>query len=89
MRLEELRTRGIPDAVLYDPRDSSVGGTHAMFIVRGTPEDYNLPTAPQVPTIHLKAGWQSAALTAGLMLAGTALAFFRRPRRDADAHRPT
>jgi hypothetical protein len=47
-----------------------------MFIFRGAPEDYNLPEAPEVPTVHLRAGWQSAALAAGLMLAGTALAFF-------------
>jgi formate dehydrogenase iron-sulfur subunit len=80
-RLDELRVKGVDDAVLYDPRDSSVGGTHAMFIVRGSPEDYNLPAAPESPTVHLRAGWQSAALAAGVMLAGTALAFFsvRRP----------
>jgi len=75
-RLEELRAKGIDDAVLYDPRTSSVGGTHAMFIFRGAPEDYNLPVAPDVPTVHLRAGWQSAAIAAGLMLTGTALAFF-------------
>jgi formate dehydrogenase iron-sulfur subunit len=74
-RLEELRARGIDDAVVYDPRESSVGGTHALFIFRGAPEDYNLPAAPDVPTVHLRAGWQSAAIAAGLMLAGTALAF--------------
>jgi formate dehydrogenase iron-sulfur subunit len=96
-RLEELRAKGIDDAVLYDPRESSVGGTHAMFIFRGAPEDYNLPVAPDVPTVHLRAGWQSAAIAAGLMLAGTALAFFssspdrppessaRLPRRSREA----
>ena len=31
------------DAVVYDPRDSSVGGTHAIFLVRGDLADYNLP----------------------------------------------
>jgi formate dehydrogenase iron-sulfur subunit len=77
-RLEELRTRGIGDAVLYDARGSSVGGTHAIFILRGRPEEYNLPSAPEVPTVHLRAGWGSAAAAAGLMLAGTALAFFSR-----------
>jgi formate dehydrogenase iron-sulfur subunit len=75
-RLEELRAKGIDDAVLYDPRESSVGGTHALFIFRGAPEDYNLPVAPEVPAVHLRAGWQSAAIAAGLMLTGTALAFF-------------
>ena len=79
-RVEDLRARGIDDAVLYDGRDSSVGGTHAMFIVRGAPEDYNLPATPEVPTAHLRAGWRSAAIAAGLMLAGTFLAFFAEPR---------
>ena len=82
-RVEELHARGIDDAVLYDARDTSVGGTHAMFIVRGRPEDYNLPAAPEVPTAYLRAGWQSAAIAAGVMLAGTLLAFFASPERSA------
>ncbi len=79
-RIEELRARGIDDAEAYDARDSSVGGTHAIFVVRGDPGDYNLPPAPDVPTSHLRAGWTSAAVAAGLMLAGTALAFLTRDR---------
>jgi formate dehydrogenase iron-sulfur subunit len=75
-RVEDLRERGIEDAVFYDPRATSVGGTHAMFVFRGTAEEYNLPSAPDVPTVHLRAGWQGAAVAAGLMLFGTALAFF-------------
>jgi formate dehydrogenase iron-sulfur subunit len=78
-RVEELRSRGIDDAVLYDARDSSVGGTHAMFVFRGRPEEYNLPSAPDVPTVHLRAGWEGAAVAAGLMLVGTALAFLAGP----------
>ena len=81
-RIGELRAKGIDDAVVYDPRESSVAGTHAIFIVRGAPEDYNLPAAPAVPTTHLRAGWTSAAVAAGLMLAGTALAFFTDGRRE-------
>jgi formate dehydrogenase iron-sulfur subunit len=80
-RVEELRSRGIDDAVLYDARDSSVGGAHAMFVFRGRPEEYNLPTAPDVPTVHLRAGWEGAAVAAGLMLVGTALAFLAGPPR--------
>ena len=53
----------------------SVGGTHAIFIFRGRPEEYNLPPAPEVPTVHLRKGWTSAAIAAGLMLIGTAVAF--------------
>lgn len=81
-RIEELRGRGVEDAVLYDGRGSSVGGTHALFIFRGRPEEYNLPPAPDVPTIHLRAGWQSAVLAAGMMLIGTALAFLAGPSRS-------
>ena len=78
MRLHELRDRGIDDATLYDPRTSSVGGAHAMFIFRGQPEDYNLPAHPEVPTVHLRSGWTSAAVGAALMVVGTVLAFVTR-----------
>ncbi|HSC27993.1 MAG TPA: 4Fe-4S dicluster domain-containing protein [Vicinamibacterales bacterium] len=80
-RIDELRARGIDDATLYDARESSVGGTHAMFIFRGAPEEYNLPSAPDVPTVHLRTGWQSAVVAASLMLAGTALAFLSERSR--------
>ena len=69
--------------MIYDPRDTSVGGTHALFIFRGRPEEYNLPAAPEVPTVHLKPAWQSAAAAAGLMLAGALFAFVSN-RRAAD-----
>jgi formate dehydrogenase iron-sulfur subunit len=78
-RVDKPRTRGIDDAVVYDPRDTSVGGTHAIFVLRGAPESYNLPSAPQVPTVHLRDGWTGAAVAAGLMLAGS-LAAFLSPR---------
>jgi formate dehydrogenase iron-sulfur subunit len=74
-RLQTLRSRGIDDAMLYDAVNTSVGGTHAMFIFRGAPEDYNLPSAPEVPTVHLKRGWTAALLTAALMALGSAAAF--------------
>lgn len=76
-RVEELHARGVEDATLYDARDTSVGGTHAMFIVRGNPRTYNLPAAPAAPFVHLKAGWQSAMVAAGAMLLLTALSFSR------------
>ena len=50
----------------------------AIFIFRGEPEEYNLPAVPDVSTVHLRSGWQSAAVAAGLMLAGVAAAFFTR-----------
>jgi len=74
-RIEELRARGIDDAVVYDPQDTSVGGTHAIFVLRGRPEEYNLPSKPEVPTVHLRDGWAGAAVGAGLILLGTLAAF--------------
>jgi formate dehydrogenase iron-sulfur subunit len=86
-RIEVLRARGINDAVVYDPRDTSVGGTHALFIFRGRPEDYNLPAAPEVPTVNLKPAWQSAAAAAGMMLAGVMLAFLSNCPSETSARR--
>jgi formate dehydrogenase iron-sulfur subunit len=75
MRVEELERRGMKDAVLYDAAQSSVGGTHAMFIVRGDPRSYNLPPNPEVPAVHLKKAWASSVLAAGLLLAGSVVVF--------------
>ena len=74
-RVAELHARGVGDAVLYDPRHSSVGGIHAMFIVRGDPRAYNLPPDPEVPTIYLRTGWLSALATAAMIVGGTVMAF--------------
>jgi formate dehydrogenase iron-sulfur subunit len=82
-RVDELHGRGMQDAVIYDPTESSVGGTHAMFIVRGDPRTYNLPPAPDVPTVYLKKSWVSSAFAAGLLLGGTLLAFLA----DGDGRR--
>src|SRR5947209_6933775 len=51
-RVAQLAARGVADAVLWDARDTSVGGTHALFIVRGDPAAYNLPPAPEGPTVY-------------------------------------
>jgi formate dehydrogenase iron-sulfur subunit len=80
-RLDELHSRGVEDAVLYDARDTSVGGTHAMFIVRGDVRAYNLPREPEAPAAKMADGWRSAALTAGAMILLTALAFLDRGPR--------
>ncbi len=74
-RLEELQSRGMRDASVYDPTDSSVKGTHALFILRGDPRQYNLPPKPEVPTVHLKAAWTASGIAAGMLLAGSVLAF--------------
>ncbi|HUF78055.1 MAG TPA: 4Fe-4S dicluster domain-containing protein, partial [Thermoanaerobaculia bacterium] len=80
-RLEELHARGMADATLWDPRDTSVRGVHALFIVRGDPRAYNLPLEPEAPTVHLGPGWRSAALAAGALAVGSALAFLLGGRR--------
>jgi len=74
-RLEELKGRGMNDAAIYDPQDTSVGGIHAFFLLRGDPRAYNLPPRPEVPAVYLKRGWTSSAIAAGLLLAGTFVAF--------------
>ncbi len=80
-RLQKLHDAGIDDAVVYDPRETSVGGIHAMFIVRGDPRSYNLPPEPEVPTIYLRDAWRSAIATAALMVVGTMAAFLSRAER--------
>src|SRR5216684_8089162 len=53
-RIAQLRAAGMNDATIYNPKESSVGGTHAFFLVRGDPKSYNLPANPVVPTSLLK-----------------------------------
>lgn len=74
-RVAELHARGVTDAAVYDPRHSTVGGTHAIFIVRGDFDDYNLPADPVVPAARLKGAWQSAGIAAAGMCLVAALAF--------------
>jgi formate dehydrogenase iron-sulfur subunit len=83
-RLDVLHARGRSDAQIYDPRDTSVGGTHAIFILRGNPETYNLPPRPEVPTIYLKDGWKSAAVEAVAMVAAVAASFLLWGKRKRD-----
>ena len=77
-RVAALHARGVTDAVVYDPRETSVQGIHALFVVRGDPAAYNLPARPEVPTIYLRDGWRSAAAAALFAIGGTALAFLAR-----------
>lgn len=79
-RVRTLEERGVTDARIYDARDTSVGGTHAFFIVRGDPRNFNLPPRPEVPTRNLRKGWTSAAVAAGLMLAAAFGAFLAGDR---------
>jgi len=74
-RLTTLHERGMNDAQLYNPVDSSVGGIHAIFIVRGDPATYNLPPDPEVPTVYLKDAWKASAIASGFFLLGAIVAF--------------
>ncbi|HEU5410981.1 MAG TPA: 4Fe-4S dicluster domain-containing protein [Candidatus Acidoferrales bacterium] len=80
-RVRELESQGFKDVHYYDPMETSVGGIHAMFIVRGEPSAYNLPPQPEVPTVYLRRSWVSAAVSGGLIVAGTLLAFLAGGRR--------
>jgi formate dehydrogenase iron-sulfur subunit len=67
---------------VYDPLDTSVGGIHAFFLVRGDPRSYNLPPKPEVPTIYLKDGWRAAGLAASMLVLGGFAAFLSTPARN-------
>ena len=79
-RVKELHSRGVNDAQIYDPVDTSVEGIHAFFLVRGDPKTYNLPPQPEVPTVYLRAGWRAAALGSAALLAGSLVAFLASPK---------
>jgi formate dehydrogenase iron-sulfur subunit len=85
-RVGALHARGVTDAVLWDASGTSVGGTHALFVVRGDPRSYNLPPNPEVPTIYLRSAWTSAAIGAAAILGSVIVAF---GRRSADAPSPS
>src|SRR5205085_758403 len=95
MRIARLHADGMQDAEIYNPTDTSVGGIHAFFLVRGDARAYNLPPKPEVPTTLLRESWGSAAIAAGVIAIASFAAFSfsvgrRRPRRrevDAAARR--
>lgn len=74
-RIARLHSAGMKDATLYNARETSVGGTHAFFLVRGDPRDYNLPRNPIVPTTLLKPAWSAAAAAAAIIAVGAFAAF--------------
>ena len=82
-RVEVLHERGMADAQIYDPAETSVGGIHALFVIRGDARAYNLPPNPEIPTIYLKRAWASSFVEAELLLGGALAAFLSdRPRRQ-------
>jgi formate dehydrogenase iron-sulfur subunit len=80
-RLRELHSRGMTDAEIYDPIETSVEGVHAFFIHRGDARQYNLPPKPEVPTNYTAAGWKASAVGAGLLLFGSLFAFLGSSRQ--------
>ncbi len=74
-RIAQLHASGMTDATIWNPKETSVGGTHAFFLVRGDVRAYNLPPKPEVPTTLLKQSWSAAAVAAGAMV-GLSLAAF-------------
>jgi hypothetical protein len=69
------------DAAIYNPTDTSVGGIHAFFLVRGDARAYNLPPKPEVPTALLKESWSAAAVAAGVIAVASLAAFAFGARR--------
>ncbi len=74
-RVESLHAGGLVDAKIYDPTETSVGGAHAFFLIVGEPEKFGLPPRPEVPTVHLRGAWISAAVMSALALVTVFLAF--------------
>ncbi len=74
-RVGELHARGMDDAIVWDPLDTSVEGVHALHVVRGDPRAYNLPPAPEAPTVYLADGWRSAGIAAVGLAVVSALSF--------------
>jgi formate dehydrogenase iron-sulfur subunit len=75
LRIEQLQERGYSDARIYDPQETSVGGTHAMFVILGQPEAYNFPPAPEVPTVHIQSAWTATLVTALVAVLVVCVAF--------------
>ncbi len=84
-RVEQLHARGVPQAYLYGEDAASQPGTeglHAFFLLCETPEAYNLPPDPVVPTAKVVRTWTSMA--AGVLsLAALALGAVLSTRRGA------
>jgi formate dehydrogenase iron-sulfur subunit len=74
-RIAQLHGAGMADAKIYNPTDTSVGGIHAFFLIRGDERAYNLPPRPEVPTALLQSSWTAAAAGAAALVVGSLLAF--------------
>jgi formate dehydrogenase iron-sulfur subunit len=75
-RIEKLRDEGWNGARLYgESPDDGVGGFGAFFLLLDEPEVYGLPPDPVVTTRDLPGMWRTAALAAGVLVAGVFAAF--------------
>lgn len=80
-RVDRLLERGVEGAQLYGvDSTSSVGDLNAFFLLTDRPEKYNLPVDPVLPSTRQPAGYVSAAITAGVLIAA-GLAIFRDSTR--------
>jgi formate dehydrogenase iron-sulfur subunit len=78
-RARTLRARGFERAGVYDPRETSVGGVHALSILVGDPAELGLPPEPEIPTIHLRGAWLSALASIAAALLVVTLCFLMAP----------
>ena len=62
-RVETLRDRGV-DATLYGENDvgGGIGPLHAFFFLTDTPETYNLPIEPVLPSTRQRDGYAAQQL---------------------------
>ena len=74
-RVALLRERGHAGVAVYDPTHTSVGGTHAIFLVPGDPDAFGLPPTPESPTVYLRSSWTSALLTSAALIYAALAAF--------------
>jgi formate dehydrogenase iron-sulfur subunit len=75
-RVEELQAAGKPGARLYGESElDGVGGFGAFFLLLDEPETYGLPPDPVVCTRNVGSAWRAAAVGAGAIVGGVALAF--------------
>ena len=66
-RLAQLHERGVGEAYLYGKDAASqpgTGGLNAFFLLVDKPEVYNLPPAPEVPTMEVGRSWRAMGLGA-------------------------
>jgi len=74
-RVETLHERGVESANLYLADEANgVGGAGAFFLLLDEPEVYGLPPDPVSTTRDVGGLWKAAAMAAGALLAGVAIA---------------